>query len=65
MDITIFDEVLNLLMGTRPETFESVYMFLVYYTEVIIRIGLFGFVMRFFMNLVALPFRGGGFRLWS
>lgn len=65
MDITIFDELVNFLMGVRPETFATIYDFIIYYTECMVRMALFGFCMRFFMNLVALPFRNSGFRFFS
>lgn len=57
MDITIFDNIINLLIGVPPEEFITIYQFIIYYTEVMIRVALFGFAMRFMANLFALPFR--------
>ena len=65
MDITIFDELVNFLMGVRPEEFLTIYDLIIYYTECMVRMALFGYCMRFFANLVAMPFRGGGMRFFS
>lgn len=47
----MFDSIVQLLIGTPPETIDTVYVFLVYFMEVCIRIGLFGYVLRFISNL--------------
>ena len=50
----MFDEIVKIFIGTPPETFETVYVFLVYVIEVFTRMALFGFVLRFVSNIFSL-----------
>lgn len=60
----MFDEIIAFLMGTPPETIDNVYIFIIYLIEVSIRLGLFGFVLRFVSNLFT-SLGGSRLRLFS
>ena len=49
----MFDEIVLLLMGTPPETIDNVYVLIIYLVEIAIRLGLFGFVLRFVSNVIS------------
>lgn len=51
------NELIEMLMGTPPTQIENIYVFLIYMIEVFIRIGIFGFILRFVSNLFS--FLGG------
>ena len=51
------NELIEMLMGTPPAQIENVYVFLIYMIEVFIRLGIFGFILRFVSNLFS--FLGG------
>ena len=51
------NELVQMLMGTPPEQIENVYFFLIYMIEIFIRLGIFGFILRFVSNLFS--FLGG------
>lgn len=60
----MFDEIVLMLMGTPPESFDNVYVFIIYLIEVSIRLGLFGFVLRFISNVFS-SLGGSRIRLFS